>query len=104
MNKPDCTPPVAAVRPRTVTSPHGSRTDPYYWLRDDERANPDVLAYLNAENTYLEKCRIAINPFENFRNILHDDGLAMTNFVVSIETVRQARTDGRRDGMTAVGG
>ena len=32
------------------------RTDPYYWLRDDERANPEVLAYLEAENAYRERC------------------------------------------------
>jgi oligopeptidase B len=33
---------------------HGdTRDDPYYWLRD--RANPEVIAYLNAENAYLEQ-------------------------------------------------
>lgn len=32
---------------------HGTkRNDPYYWLRDDKRENPDVLAYLHAENQY----------------------------------------------------
>lgn len=32
---------------------HGhQRNDPYYWLRDDKRENPDMLAYLNAENAY----------------------------------------------------
>ncbi len=44
--------PVAAVRPHDVTSPHGSRADPYYWLRDDTRTDPEVLAYLDAENAY----------------------------------------------------
>ncbi len=44
--------PVAAVRPHDVPSPHGTRTDPYYWLRDDTRKDPDVLAYLEAENRY----------------------------------------------------
>ncbi len=44
------TPPKAAVRP-TVLTHHGvSRTDPYYWLR--ERENPEVIAYLEAENAY----------------------------------------------------
>ena len=33
-------PPVAAARPFTVRSPHGSRTDEYYWLRDDTRPPP----------------------------------------------------------------
>jgi oligopeptidase B len=65
MIEPDFSPPVAAVRPHTITSPHGARTDPYYWLRDDERANPEVLAYLAAENAYRERCMAAVQPFEN---------------------------------------
>ena len=58
-------PPVAAMRTYPVTSPHGTRTDPYYWLRDDARANPDVVAYLEAENLYRERCMAAGKPFEN---------------------------------------
>lgn len=45
-------PPVAQQRPHAVTSPNGTRNDPYYWLRDDTRKDPAVLAYLNAENAY----------------------------------------------------
>ncbi len=45
-------PPIAAVRPHVVESPHGVRTDEYYWLRDDTRADPDVIGYLEAENAY----------------------------------------------------
>jgi oligopeptidase B len=44
--------PVAPRRPHEVVSPHGTRQDPYYWLRDDERKNADVMAYLDAENAY----------------------------------------------------
>ena len=47
-------PPVAEKRPHALRSPHGTRNDPYYWLRDDTRSKPDVLAYLNAENAYFE--------------------------------------------------
>ena len=47
-------PPVAAARPFTVESPHGSRVDNYYWLRDDTRRNAEVLAYLAAENAYAD--------------------------------------------------
>ena len=65
MNEPHPKPPVAAVRPHPVTSAHGVRTDPYYWLRDDDRTNPQVLAYLEAENAYLERCTAAHKPFEN---------------------------------------
>jgi oligopeptidase B len=65
MLDPDFQPPIAALRPRSVASPHGGRTDCYYWLRDDERADPQVLAYLTAENAYRERCMAAAKPFEN---------------------------------------
>ena len=45
-------PPIAAVRPHAVESPHGTRNDEYYWLRDDARAHPEVIGYLEAENAY----------------------------------------------------
>ncbi len=45
-------PPVAARVPHAVTSPHGTRIDPYYWLRDDARQDPEVLGYLAAENAH----------------------------------------------------
>ena len=35
---------------------HGdTRIDNYYWLRDDERARPEVLDYLHQENDYGKK-------------------------------------------------
>ena len=49
---PQLQPPVAAVHPHAVVSPHGTRIDPYYWLRDDTRSVPAVLDYLKAENVY----------------------------------------------------
>jgi oligopeptidase B len=58
-------PPVAAVRPHAVNSPFGVRIDPYYWLRDDERKDPDVLAYLKAENAFRERCMAAAKPLED---------------------------------------
>lgn len=45
-------PPVAAVHPYEVQSPNGVRVDNYYWLRDDTRGKPEMLAYLKAENAY----------------------------------------------------
>ncbi len=65
MIEPDFEPPVADMRPHSIISPHGVRTDPYYWLRDDERTDPQVLAYLAAENAYREGCMAAGKPFEN---------------------------------------
>ena len=41
------------ARVNKVLTAHGdSRTDPYYWL--NERENPEVIAYLKAENRYLD--------------------------------------------------
>ena len=51
------TAPVAAQIPFTVTSPNGDRDDPYYWLRDDAREAPAVIAYLEAENAYYDAYR-----------------------------------------------
>jgi oligopeptidase B len=47
-------PHVAAVRPRVDTVLGHVRVDPYFWLRDDHRAAPDVIGYLEAENRYTE--------------------------------------------------
>ncbi len=48
-------PPIAARKPHTVKSPNGDRNDDYYWLRDDTRKNPEMLAHLNAENAWFER-------------------------------------------------
>ncbi len=47
--------PRAEKRPHTVEAAAGDREDPWYWLRDDDREDPDMLAYLEAENAYLER-------------------------------------------------
>ncbi|HZD09735.1 MAG TPA: S9 family peptidase, partial [Candidatus Binatia bacterium] len=43
-------PPDAARRPQKLTLHGHTRVDDYYWLR--ERENPEVIAYLEAENAY----------------------------------------------------
>ena len=48
-------PPVAAKKPHDVRAPHGAvRQDEYYWLRDDSREDPEMLAYIKAENAYAD--------------------------------------------------
>jgi oligopeptidase B len=64
-NDSDPKPPVAPHKPYAVVSPHGTRIDPYYWLRDDERSNPDVLAYLKEENAFRERSMAQLKPLEN---------------------------------------
>jgi oligopeptidase B len=43
-------PPVAEVEPTELTAHGVTRTDDYFWLR--EREDPEVIAYLEAENEY----------------------------------------------------
>jgi oligopeptidase B len=57
-------PPVAARKPFQVVSPNGNREDEYYWLRDDKRENPQMLAYVNAENAYADAMLAHIKPLE----------------------------------------
>ncbi len=64
MHEPRIKPPMASSSAHTVASPHGERSDPYYWLRDDDRSNPAVLAYLNAENDYYAKHLATAKPLE----------------------------------------
>ena len=58
------TPPVAAKKPYTVKGPV-DRDDPYYWLRDDTRKSPEMLAYLNAENAYADAVLAPLKPLED---------------------------------------
>jgi oligopeptidase B len=65
MIEPDLKAPVAAVKPHPVVSPFGVRIDPYYWLRDDKRADPEVLAYLHEENAFRERSMARAKPLED---------------------------------------
>lgn len=60
------TPPDAAKKPHVVKAPHGAqRNDEYYWLRDDARKNPEMLAYLNAENAYTDAVMAPLKPLQD---------------------------------------
>lgn len=47
--------PTAKKVPYSMTLHGDTRVDNYYWLRDDERENSEVLDYLHAENEYGQK-------------------------------------------------
>lgn len=67
-------PPNAAQRPHVVRAPHGAeRTDPYYWLRDDSRQNPEVIGYLQAENAYADA---VLAPLKPLQDALYDEIVA----------------------------
>ena len=55
-------PPKAAIRPHAMTMHGHSRIDNYYWL--NERENPEVLAYLEAENQYADACLKHTEPLQ----------------------------------------
>lgn len=56
------TPPKAAIRPHEMTEHGHTRIDNYYWL--NERENPEVIAYLEAENQYADACLKHTEPLQ----------------------------------------
>lgn len=54
--------PLAPQRPHTITQHGQTRVDEYYWLR--YRDDPAVLAYLQAENDYLEESLQHTRPLQ----------------------------------------
>ncbi|MFN4145125.1 MAG: S9 family peptidase [Runella sp.] len=57
--------PVAEPKPHYLSLHDDLRLDPYYWLRD--RRNPEVIAYLKAENAYTETM---LRPVKRLREAL----------------------------------
>jgi oligopeptidase B len=62
------TPPQATPRPHTLTAFGHDRDDPWYWLR--ERDDPEVRAYLEAENSYTER---VLAPLDGLRSTLFEE-------------------------------
>lgn len=70
-NSQTATPPVAKIKPKTETLHGDVRVDNYYWLR--EKSNPDVIAYLEAENAYADA---VMKPTEAFQQKLYQEMLS----------------------------
>jgi len=64
-------PPVAEKRPKVLDKFGDKRVDDYFWLR--EKDNPEVIAYLEAENKYSQA---VMKPLEGFRESLYKEMLA----------------------------
>jgi oligopeptidase B len=60
--------PSAEKRPHDITIHNHTRTDNYYWL--NQREDPEVLNYLNAENEYLEA---VMKPIADQREALFEE-------------------------------
>ncbi len=67
------TPPIAKQVPYQHETHGHTRSDPYFWLRDDDRQDPEVLAYLEAENRYAEA---ALEPLRSLRESLYEEIVA----------------------------
>src|SRR4029077_19783796 len=63
-------PPIAERRLRILEAHGDRRVDPYYWLR--EKDDPEVLAYLAAENSYVDAVMQPVADLEErlYREIL----------------------------------
>jgi oligopeptidase B len=56
-------PPVAPRRPHVVSAHGDERQDPWFWLRD--RDDPQVVAYLEAENAYTDAQAARLTPLRD---------------------------------------
>ncbi|NRA61666.1 MAG: S9 family peptidase, partial [Psychrobium sp.] len=56
--------PIAKKISHQMTHHQHQRQDDYYWMRDDERTDPEILAHLAAENTYCEQQLAAQKPLQ----------------------------------------
>ncbi len=54
--------PIAKEIPKKLTIHNNTRVDPYFWLND--RENPEVIAYLEAENAFFEQNMKHTAPFQ----------------------------------------
>ncbi len=55
--------PIAQIKPKELVTHNDTRIDNYYWM--NERDNPEVIAYLNAENEFYEKSTLHTKDFQS---------------------------------------
>lgn len=67
-------PPIAKKIPTNITVHGDTRSDEYFWMRD--RSDPDVEAYLEAENAYTAS---VMEPAEELREKLYNEILGRIN-------------------------
>ncbi len=63
-------PPKAMKQPHQMTIHGDTRTDDYYWMRDDNRQDQKIIDYLAAENKYTEQM---LKPGEQLRDTLYEE-------------------------------
>jgi oligopeptidase B len=57
--------PIAKKQPYALTTHAKTRSDDYYWMRDDERQNAEILAHLAQENAYCDEQLAPIKPLQS---------------------------------------
>ncbi|WP_237063302.1 MULTISPECIES: S9 family peptidase [Microbulbifer] len=67
---PEAVPPVARKEPHRMSIHGHERVDDYYWMRDDARQDPEVIAHLEAENKYTES---VMAHTEALQKVLYDE-------------------------------
>ena len=67
------TAPVAMKQAHSMTIHQHTRQDDYFWLRDDERKNKQVLSYLEQENNYTQA---VLSPLASLQTELYDEMVA----------------------------
>ncbi|GIU14128.1 oligopeptidase B [Shewanella sp. c952] len=65
--------PIAEKIPHTMTLHGETRVDDYYWMRDDERKDPKIIAHLNAENNYT---KAQFKPYDGLKKQLFEELVA----------------------------
>ncbi|MCL1095499.1 S9 family peptidase [Shewanella kaireitica] len=65
--------PVAEKIPHSMTLHGETRVDDYYWMRDDERKDPKIIAHLNAENDYT---KAQFKPYDGLKKQLFEELVA----------------------------
>ena len=66
------TPPCAPQRPYAHTEQGVQRPDPFHWMRD--REDPELLSYLEAENSYAQEHQ---GHNQDFRKTLYEEMLGL---------------------------
>jgi len=62
--------------PDKLIDPPVERVDPFYWLRDDDRADPEILSLIRRENSFAQEvCR----PLSKVRSEIYDEILSHIN-------------------------
>jgi oligopeptidase B len=62
--------PMPEKRPHEMTLHGHTRVDEFYWLRDDTRKDPEVLAYLEQENAFFDK---VMEPWQGMQDAMFEE-------------------------------